>query len=170
MDSRNERIAAALEAVFRTYQQSDRGDDETIARERIERARVYLAAVDQYDVRDIEAACRALLTGSAPGVNPNFVPPAPVVAGECRRQMNLRLDSEARERAFRPKLPTPDVERSPESQQRVRELVERTVGELGAEKDDQEARHRDRLRKTNDYFDAELGYSVGDPEGDEAAA
>jgi hypothetical protein len=171
MDDRNERIATALEAVFRTYQQPDRGDEDTIARERIERARVYFEALELYDIRDIEAACRSILTGSAPGINPSFIPPAPAVAAECRRQCNLRCESEARDRAFRPKLPPPDIVRTPESQARVRDLVQRTVNGLkGPEDEDPEARHRRRMAKANAYFEDEAGFTVGDPEGEADAA
>ncbi len=183
MDDRNERIAAALEALFRTYQQSDRGDEETVARDRIERARVYFEAVAPYGVADIEAGSRSLLSGSAPGVNPNFLPPAPVVAAECRRQMNLRLDRENREKKLRPALPPPDIERTPEQRERARQLVARAVAGLTsktAAEDAEQARRRQQLwDRTNSTFEPtmadqeierRLGWRTGDPEGAEDAA
>ena len=171
-DDKTQRTAAALERLFRTYQQSDRGDALDVALERMERAKVYFDAVAPYDIRDIEAACNAFITGNAPGVNPAFIPPAPQVGAEVRRQMNLRLDREYRDNLTRPKLAPPDAERTPESQARVRELMERTIGGLKrmTEDDDPVERHRSVLRKTNEYFDAERGFSVGDPEGAADAA
>lgn len=141
---------------------------EEITRDRIERIKVYFEAVSLYDERDVEAAVDAFLSGTAPGVNPTFAPPAPAVGAECRRQLNLRLD---RERDRRPRLPAPDIERSVESQARVRELMEQTTrGLRTVESEDPAERHRARLQRTNERFDRERGYGVGDPEGDEEAA
>lgn len=168
MDDRNEKIAAALERLFRTYPQSDRGDALDVALERMERAKIYFDALAQYDLRDIEIGIAALISGSAPGVNPNFIPPAPVVAGEVRRQMGLRHHREDIDRIAQPKLAPPDVERTPESQARVRELMNRTVAGLRGmtEKDSAEAdaRRKALWDRTNASFDAERGYSIGDPE------
>lgn len=150
-----------LLACFRTPGQADPADAE-------QQFRNYIFAVDDYHAADVEAAVEALIKGTAPGVNPSFLPPPPVVGAECRRQMNLRLD---RERDRRPKLPPPDVERTPESQARVRELVERTVrGLRTADADDPQARHRRQIEKANAYFDAERGYSVGDMDAQDDAA
>lgn len=117
----HKRIAAALDRLFRTYPQFGQGNTpEEITRDRVEKAKVYFDAVAPYDERDIEAAIDNFLAGSAPGHNPSFAPPAPVVGAETRRVMNLRLDSEHRERLAQPRLPPPDIERSPASQARVR--------------------------------------------------
>lgn len=157
--------------MFRTYRQSDRGDEEAVARERIEQAKVYLEAVDQYDVRDIEAAARALLNGSAPGVNPAFIPPAPVVAAEVRRQMNLRVDRENLDKRLHPALPAPDIERTPESRARVADLVRRAAANLASPPDeDPKERHRRRIAKTNERFDRDPWFEVGDPEDSADAA
>lgn len=182
MDDRTEKIGAALERLFRTYPQSDRGDALDVALERMERAKVYLEALEPYDIRDIEAGCHAFVTGTAPGVNPAFIPPAPQVAAEVRRQMNLRLDSERRTAAFRPKLPPPDIERTTESQQRVRELMETTVAGLKrvTEETDGDSvkRKADQWGRTNVRFypdlndaemEARLGFSVGDKDEQDAA-
>lgn len=168
--NRNETIAQALDRLFRTYPQSDRGASaEDVARERIARAEVYFEALADYDTRDIEAAVAAFLSGTAPGVNPNFAPPAPAVASEVRRQMHLRLDAEARVR--KPALPPPEIVRTPEAQARVKAMVDDLLRDLAEASlaDDAEA-YRDRLRRTNEAFDAARGYSVGSPEGDGEAA
>lgn len=124
--------------------------------------RAYLLAVEDYPADDVEAAVAMLIKGTAPGINPSFRPKPSEVGAECRRQMNLRLDHEARERAYRPKLPPPDIERTPESQARVRELMERTVKGFKAQSvdDDPVERHRRVIARSNQYWD------VGDPEGE----
>jgi hypothetical protein len=105
--NRDMRIAAALERLFLTYPQSDRGDEMAIARERIARFGVYLEALEPYVVEDIEAAVHSFLTGKAPGVNAAFLPPAPQLAAEAKRLANLRYESEERSRRMRPALPRP---------------------------------------------------------------
>lgn len=171
MDDNETRISAALERLFRTYPQSDRGDVLDLALERMERAKVYLEAVAPYDVRDIEAAVSSFLTGAAPGVNPSFLPPAPAVGSEVRRMMNLRLDSERREQLRAPALPPPEIEHTPESRAKVKALVDSAVANLqAASLDDPAERHRSAIRKANEYFDARRGFSVGDPEGAADAA
>lgn len=133
-----------------------------------EQLRGYMLAVDDYPAQDVTAGVDALIKGTAPGVNPNFLPPPAVVGSECHRQNNLRCTAEARDRALRPALPPPDIERSPESQQRVRDLMERTVNSLKSmsPEDDPKERHRKIMARTNEYFDGERerGFVAGDPE------
>lgn len=125
--------------------------------------RAYLFVVDDYPADDVEAAVDLMVKGLAPGLNPGFRPKPPEVGAECRRQMNLRCEREARLKALRPRLPPPDVVRSPESQARVKELVAGVVKKLAAEPDDDPAeRHRRRVARANAYFDA------GDPDEDAA--
>jgi hypothetical protein len=128
--------------------------------------RGYLLAVEDYHAFDVERAVDTLIKGTAPGVNPSFRPKPSEVGAECRRQMNLRLDSEYRTKLSQPKLPKPDIERTPESQARVREMMERAIGSLRrmSEDEDPVERHRAQMRRANEYFDAERGYSIGDPE------
>lgn len=115
-DNRNETIAAAFDRLFRTYQQSDRGDPRAVLTERMERAKIYFEAVAPFEVQDIEKAVENFLTGNAPGHNAAFAPPAPFVAAECRRVMNQRL---RHERLMRPALPPPaDPEITPEQRER----------------------------------------------------
>lgn len=142
--------------------------------------RNYLLAVEDYPWPDVTAAVDAFIKGSAPGVNASFLPPASAVGAECRRQMNLRLDREARDKAMRPKLPPPDVERTVESQARVRgmvaQLVERTAEQTRSS--DATKRKNALWQRTNERFnpsadEAEmkrrLGYEVGGWEEDQAA-
>lgn len=94
--------------------------------------RAYYDAVAPYATQDIEAAVRNFLAGTAPGHNPAWAPPAPLVGAETRRVMNLRLDSEARDRLARPRLPPPDIEHTPASKARVAALVVATANKLSA--------------------------------------
>lgn len=180
---RNERIAAAFHRLFRTYQRSDRGDAEALIRERMEQAAAYFEAVSIYEIGDIEAAVTAMCNGSAHGFNPAYQPPAPVVAAECRRQMGLRLRSEELDRMHRPQLPPPDIQRTPEAQARVRELMQTTVRGLGGDPDEEakalDAAAKARWAKVNQHFAppqderemaARLGYVVGDADGEADAA
>ena len=111
-----------MDRLFRTYESFAKGNTAAeILRDRVEKAKVYFEAVAPFQAVDIEGAVSAFLTGAAPGHNPAFAPSAPQVGAETRRQMNLRLDSEARHQ--RPKLPAPEINRSPESIARVQALV-----------------------------------------------
>lgn len=169
----HQRIAAAFERLFRTYGPLGQGSTpEEITRDRIERIKVYFDAVALYDEQDVEAAVDAFLSGSAPGVsNPSFAPNAPMVGAETRRQMNLRLNHEARERLSRPTLPPPDNVKTAESRAKFKAIVDGIVAKLAiAPEDDPVARHRARLRRTNEVWDAERGFDVGDPDGHEDAA
>ncbi len=131
-----------------------------------EALRGYLLAVEDYPADDVTAAVDSLIKGVAPGVNPGFLPPPAVVGSECHRQNHLRAEREARDRALRPRLPPPDIERTAESQARVRALMERTVNGLRAQSTDEDPveRHRRVVARANQYWD------VGDPEGAEDAA
>lgn len=155
-------------------QASDDGD---------ELLRGYLLAVDDYPFCDVEGAVDALIKGIAPGVNPSFRPKPSEVGAECRRRMNLRLDSEHRAKMARPALPPPDVERTPESRARVKAMVDKALGNLKSVTADEDAataqRKAEMWAKTNARFDpsadeadmaARLGFTAGDPEGERDVA
>ena len=140
-----------------------------------------MLAVDDYQPGDVEAAVTALIKGNVPGVNPSFLPPPATVGAECRRQLNLRLDSEHRAKLARPALPPPMVEHSPESRAKVAALVEQAVAR-SAEAMRTEESTKDRtkiLRETNARFMPDmddlsvwrrLGYRVGDKAAEDDAA
>jgi len=146
------------------------------------KAKVYFEAVSIYEAQDVEAGIADLLSGSVPGHNPSYVPPAPVVASATRRAMERRTDRLAREKALHPRLPPPDVEKTPESRARVKAMVNGLVNNFAEQHRTEDAaaakRKHDRLVKANarfvDYNDEDamrerLGYSVGDREGEAAA-
>jgi hypothetical protein len=134
-----------------------------------EQLRSYMLAVEDYHADDVTAGVDALIKGTAPGVNPSFLPPPAVVGAECHRQNHLRTTREARDKALRPALPPPMVEHSAESRARVKALVDKAVGNLSvAPEEDPIERHRRIIARTNERFDAERGFTVGD-DGEEAA-
>lgn len=141
--------------------------------------RGYLLAVEDYPAEDVEMAVDCLVKGIAPGVKPNFRPNPAETGSECRRQMGLRLRREELDR--KPALPPPDIQRTPESQARVRELMEATVTGLANETDDATAQAASKARwaKVNQHFAppqdddemaARLGYVTGDADGAADAA
>jgi hypothetical protein len=176
-----QRISQALDKLFRTYRSFDQGETAAeVLRNRTERAKVYFEAVSSYSVIDVEHAVENFLAGSAPGHNPAYPPAAPLVGAECRRVMNLRLDSEHR---ARPALPVPVVQLSPEERQRMADLAERTVRALRTpdrQADiEAERRRHEGWARTNERFQPDmspevvrkrLGFTVGDPDGDVGVA
>lgn len=156
----------------------------------MERIKVYFEAVSLYVEDDVEAAVNSILTGSAPGLNLNFAPSAPAFAGECRRQMGIRLH---REELFRkPALPPPDIERTPEERARAVSAFEAwkasqtapdpAIVDAEASKA-KAAKHQQWLRDRGELIDIEgspypvsrslmntLGYTVGDEDGDRDVA
>jgi hypothetical protein len=117
-------VSRAFQRLFKTYPSFQADDDD-------DAVRVYFEAVADYETQDIETAVGNFLAGRAPGHNPSFVPPAPLVGAETRRVMNLRLDRANRERSLHPRLPPPDVAKSPDSIERVRNLVRNATRHMG---------------------------------------
>lgn len=157
----HKRIAAAFDRLFRTYGPLGQGNTpEEIARDRMERVKVYFEAVALYLEDDVEAAVEAILTGSAAGINPNFAPPAPAFAGECRRQMNLRLRRDELERLARPALPPPDIEKTPEAMERGRAIMDAAIASLTAMNESESAEaiaaSKARWEKVNARFAPEM--------------
>jgi hypothetical protein len=135
--------------------------------------RNYLTAVSDYAIADVTSAVDAFIKGTAPGVNPSFLPPPPALGAECRRQVNLRAEEAQRTRDRRPRLPKPDVPRTAESRARFAAVVDECVAILAnpdTSNPESERGRKSILERTNERFDRERGYTVGDPEGDEAAA
>lgn len=142
-----------------------------------------MLAVEDYPADDVEAAIDSFLKGTAPGVNASFLPPAPAVGAECRRQLHLRVDRENRERKLRPQLPPPDIVHTPEERARVQQKIDDLLANLAAAMETEDAsltrRKLGQFAKTNAKFAPDmspaavrrrLGFEVGDPEGAEDAA
>lgn len=119
MNQNQQTIAAAFDRLFRTYPQSDRGADaDLLVTQRMERAKVYFEAVAPYELQDVMQAIENFITGNVPGCNAAFAPPAPHVAAECRRVMNLRLNHEKLTR--KPLPPPADREIPDDERERVK--------------------------------------------------
>lgn len=180
MTERDERVAAAFSKLFRTYDRPAQELTEQAVREKVDRAKVYFEAVASYDAGDVETAVGNFLAGSAPGHNPSFAPPAPLVGAETRRVMNLRLDQANRDRALRPKLPPPPAVKTPESIAKFKAMlaeVDRNLAAMSLTDDAERERTRqDMQRKTDERFAPDMSpeavrarlnphkpfYSVGD--------
>ena len=115
--------------------------------------RGYLLAVEDYPADDVERAVDQLVKGTAPGVNPSFRPKPSETGAECRRHMELRLRALELERLHRPRLPPPDIERTRESQARVRDLMASTIKALG---DNTDLAERQRATEAKERADAEI--------------
>lgn len=129
MNDKMKLATAALNKLFSTYPQSQASD---------EAMQAYFDAIEPYDIRDIEAAVKALLTGSILDLNAAFAPSAPLLGAVVRQQMNERLEREQRDRNRRPQLPPPDIVKSPESKARIQSILDKITGkwEVGFEAED----------------------------------
>ena len=182
MTTREQIVSESLDRLFRTYPSSNQGETVgEILRNRIERVKVYLEAISQYETQDIEVAVSNFLAGSAPGHNPAFAPPAPQLAAEVRRVMNLRAERSALLKRVNA-LPPPQIEHSPESRERIRRMAQGAIQRLEAsitpEQREREKRLKESWGKVNEMFQPDmseegiarrLGYSVGNDAEDFAA-
>ena len=89
----------------------------------------YAMAVDGYDIRDIDAAVRAIVRGETDWHNKTWAPSAALLSTEIRKRMDRRLRLEQYDR---PRLPPPDVPKSAASRGRVLARMAETVGHLDA--------------------------------------
>lgn len=140
-------MAVAFERLFRTYRFVEPSEAD-------EMLRVYFEALTDYETQDIEQGIRNMLSGKVEGFNPSFLPPAPLVATAVRAAMNMRLDTEHRNRP--PALPPPELpEPTAEQKARVKALMEQAARTLSSDSDeaDLKARRLAQLRRTNEYFD-----------------
>lgn len=163
-----QRVSEALKRLFRTYP-GFQTDDLAATMQ------VYFEAVQPYDTADIETAVSNFLTGAAPGHNPSFAPSAPLLGAETRRVMNIRLESEALVRRFHPQLPPAPIQHTPESRARIAAMTAELLANLSPKKMDALS-DKEYWAGTHEMFMPDmdeaamrrrLGYSVGDPDGDE---
>ncbi len=150
----------------------------------------YLTAIDGFDIGLVEDGVDLVLRGELPGHDMRWAPTPPMLATACR----AAADKSARQRYLAgikaPRLPPPDITHSPEERERARQKVAEFIASQGPSFAEQQAADRDRADKlakhdsffADDFVPAEgvgrisktlakkLGYSVGSPESDEAAA
>lgn len=144
----------------------------------------YELVMSQADERDLQPGFMILINGEYPGHDGRFAPTAPQLATAIRMARDKRLESERRDQMRWPRLPPPDIEKTPEQRERARAKLEafiQSVGAVDAHRNaEQIAAAKERWEKTNARFqppmdDASvahrlLGYEVGAPESDENAA
>lgn len=154
------------------------------------RATGFLTALDGFAVDLVEDAVDLVLRGELPGHDGRFAPTPPQLASAARIVRDKRLDSEALTRRYTPRLPAPDIAKTPEQRARARAKMEEFVRSVGGAEAEQTAESlaasKARWERVNARFDppqdeASLterlnlnrdarGFEIGSPESDEAAA
>lgn len=152
--------------------------------------RRYVEVAAGFDVDLVERGVDLLLTGAIPGYDGRFAPTPPQLGTACRRAAEKRAHERYLEGFTAPRLPAPEIEKTPEQREHAKAMVDAFVrsqspfGQDGAaerEAKDRLARHDSfyaddyvptdggvgRISKT---LAKQLGYSVGSPESEENAA
>ena len=150
----------------------------------------YLSAISCFDLDLIEDGVDLVLRGELPGHDGRFAPTAPMLATACRLAAERAAHRRYVDRLRRPQLPAPEIEATPEQIARAKAKVQAFVQSQGSADAHQSAERvaaaKDRWERTNAMFHppaddesveqrlnlrrSRLGYSVGAPESDEAAA
>lgn len=150
----------------------------------------YELVMRQADERDLQPGFMLLINGEYPGHDGRFAPTAPQLASAIRMARDKRLESERLDRIAQPRLPAPDIEKTPEEIARAKAKLQAFVETQGAidahQNAEQIAAAKERWEKTNARFqppmdDASLterlnlnrdrlGYDIGSPESEEHAA
>jgi len=152
--------------------------------------KAYEVVMSTADERDLQPGFMILINGEYPGHDGRFAPTAPQLASAIRMARDRRLEHERVMNAHQPRLPAPDIAKTPEQRMRARvKLAEflQSVGKAETEQNaEQLAASKARWAKVNAHFDppqdeASLterlnlkrdarGFDIGSPESDEAAA
>lgn len=145
-------IPSLLELLFSTFP-SGQGVD------RAAQMQAYVVALDGHDMRDIETAIWRLIRGEIDWHNGAFAPSAPLLGNVVAKMRDERYRRAKFDRTYATPvaLPSPDVERTPESQARVKAMVEgfvKSVAEaLSTEDAKRAAGHNDLVKRTHRRFD-----------------
>lgn len=140
--------------------------------------RAYFEATDEYILWDLETAVGRYLRGKVPGFDGRFAPTPPMLAGQCRRAMEERLERDRMDRLRAP-LPPPD---DPPKDPRIADGLRKLAADLGASMRTAEAeaerRRHELTARVNARFAPDmspealhrrLGWEVGDRDGEDAA-
>ena len=143
----------------------------------------YLTAIDDWHADHVEDAVTMFIKGEVPGHDGRFAPTAPMLAKAC----GLVLESENRNRYLaglqQPRLPKPDIEKTPEQRARALDAVEKFTQQM---KRDQmileEAHRKDQWERVNARFVPDqteeairqrlmkTPFTTGSPESERAAS
>lgn len=183
----------ALRKLFGQFPEAGGRADESIEQraERMAlRATGFLTALDGFALDLVEDAVDLVLRGELPGHDGRFAPTPPMLATACR----LAAEKNARRNYLNgiksPRLVAPEIRKTDEQRQRVRELAKHaaeTIGAVNLDTTEAEiAASKERWAKVNAHFDPpqdyesltdrlnlnrdSQGYDIGAPESDEAAA
>lgn len=153
----------------------------------------YLTAIDGFDLDLVDDGVELVLKGELPGHDGRWAPTPPMLATACR----IAAERAARQRYLNqitaPRLPAPEIVKTPEQQERARQQVAKFIASQGPTLLEQRASDqatKDRLAKHDSFFADDfvpapgvgrisktlaeqfrkLGYSVGAPEADGEAA
>ena len=129
-----------------------------------EALKVYFEVCDGYATSDIEYALKQFLAGKVEWHNPSFAPTPPLLATELRRIVADNLKYVALDRAARAQLEdrrqADEFEKSitPESRERVRQLVAGVVAQTHDSPDNvkERADRKALIEASNTYFESEL--------------
>ena len=83
----------------------------------------YVRSLQHFSEPDIELAVLRISRGGIDGYNGQFPPSAPFIARVSRMIRDERLEREARDRRLAKTLEWEEVEKTPESKERVREMA-----------------------------------------------
>lgn len=152
--------------------------------------RRYIEVAGGFDADLVERGVDLLMNGAIPGYEGRFAPTPPQLGTACRRAAEQRAHQRYIEDFSAPRLPAPMIEKTPEQQARARALVDQFVASQNPSKLEERSSDqatKDRLAKHDAFFASEfipaegvgrisktlarkLGYEVGSPESDDAAA
>lgn len=90
-----------------------------------EMLRLYIEAVDGFDVELIEDAASMFTRGEVPNHDGRYRPSPATMADACRLAAEKRHRQRYLEQLARPRLPAPLVEKTPESRERVKRMAEK---------------------------------------------
>lgn len=145
----------------------------------------YLMAAEDFSADDVEAAVTMYIKGSVPGFDGRFAPTAPMLATACRKVIDERNKQAYYASFSAPRLPPPDIEKTDDQRQSVREKMNAAIENLAANMALQSAEaleaSKARWERTNDRFHPDMsdeaimnrlvrkqGYSTGNDYGDAA--
>lgn len=142
----------------------------------------FLMAVEDWPADIVTDAVDSFIKGGFPGFDGRFAPTPPQLGTACRQAQEKVNRTAYLNRMARPALPPPDIEKTPEQRLRAKAKIAEFVASVSPDPADEAtiAIRNARWAKVNARFDPPqddasvmerlMGYSVGSPESDDAAA
>lgn len=92
----------------------------------------YLMVAEDFDADIVEEAVTLYIKGAMPGFDGRFAPTAPMLATGCRKAVEDRSRVAYLAGLKMPRLPPPDLEKTPEQMARGRAMMEAAIDNLAA--------------------------------------